>query len=400
MYFFVITGVLLFQLVMLTQGELGPCPIPWRLPCPAPPWPPTYNMQMSTQNYFSRSEGYYDNATVTFAALHGVIGIDWANHYELPMHREDTLAQQATFIKAVNPKTRIYVYRNSELALNVFDTGAKVMYDRSKNDWFVLFPNGTIYNDARIIDKYRMDQFCWDHRNPDAQDYFVNHYVGSAFTQSVTDGIFYDDDGGIWQEREHHPNYTDEYRQAVDAAQQVSLNRAWELGLKYDKHAWQAWLSPSVPTSADTVAGCVDKMKTAISMKNVPVTFPAMYNGACGSPWEQCKDLKQQLAAFLIARGDYWLFFTPTSWWKEGFEANYGVPLGVAYEPFPNFFVRKWSNCTVYLDCNNFASNIIFHSSATVVVDREEPTRDNSSLLKFLYFIYLHMCRFCRMFSF
>jgi hypothetical protein len=320
-------------------------------------------MQLSTQQYFGWSEGFYDNATVSFAAFHGVVGIDWTNYYGLPMHREDTLAQQAAIIKAVNPKTRVYVYRNSELALNIYDNAAKVMYDPSKTNWFVLNPNGTIYNDSRRIDNYRMDQFCWDHRNPEVQDYFVNYYVGSAFNQSIADGLFYDDDGGIWQERKIYPNYTEEYRLAVDAAQQVSLNRAWELGLQSGKHAWQAWLTPDIPTSRDNPVGCAEKMKIAMTMKNVPVTFPAMYNGACNKPWNECKDIKQQLAAFLIARGDYWLFFTPTTWWVEGFERDYGVPLGDAEEPFPNFFVRKWSNCTVYLDCNTFDSNITFPAS-------------------------------------
>jgi hypothetical protein len=322
-------------------------------------------MQLSTQYYFYASGEFYDNDTVAFAALHGVVGIDWANHNSLPMHREDTLAQQAVIIKAVNPKTRVFVYRQSELALNIFDNGAKVMYDPSKTNWFVLFPNGSIYNDSTRVADYRMDQFCWDHRNPDVRDYFVNYYVGSAFNQSVVDGIFYDDDGGIWQERHNYPDYPDEYRQAVDAAQQVSLNRAWELGLKSNKHAWQAWLTTGIPSSEDSPAACAQKMKKAISLKNVPVTFPGMYGGACNHPWDQCKDIKQQLAAFLIARGDYWLFFTPTTWWKEGFEKDYGVPVGDADELYPNFFVRKWSNCTVYLDCNNFASDIIFPASTT-----------------------------------
>jgi hypothetical protein len=98
-------------------------------------------------------------------------------------------------------------------------------------------------------------------------------------------------------------------------------------------------------------------------MKDVPVTFPALYNGACYQPWDQCKDLKQQLAAFLIARGDYWLFFTPNTWWADGFERDYGEPLGNAEEVVPNYFVRKWSNCTVHLDCNTFTSDIIFPAS-------------------------------------
>ena len=350
-------------------------------------------MQLSTQQYFYASEGFYDNATVSFAALHGVVGIDWANHYGLPMHREDTLAQQAAFIKAVNPKTRVFVYRQSELALNIFDTNAKVMYDPSTQaDWFVVFPNGTIYNDSTIVDNYRMDQFCWDHRNPKVQDYFVNQYIASAFNQSSVDGIFYDDDGGIWDERAHYPNYTEEYRQAVDAAQQVSLNRAWELGLKSNKHAWQAWLAPDIPTSTDAVNVCAEKMRNAISMKNVPVTFPAMYNGACNQPWEQCKDLKQQLAAFLIARGDYWLFFAPQTWWKEGLEGEYGVPLTDASEPLPNFFVRKWSNCTVYLDCNSFASDIIFPSSKKPV--KSPPTY--SLIRKYFELFYRSLCHVCR----
>jgi hypothetical protein len=320
-------------------------------------------MQLSTQQFLNPSEDFYDNATVAFAAKHAVVGIPWYNDYNLPMHREETLVIQAAYIKAVNPKTRIFVYRNAELALNIYDTCAKVMYDPSKTNWFVLFPNGTIYNDSTRIGNYRMDQFCWDHRNPDAQDYFVNYYVGSAFNQSIVDGVFYDDDGGIWAERSNYPNYPDEYRQAVDAAQQVSLKRAWELGLQSGKHAWQAWLTPTIPNSNDNPAVCAEKMKIAISMKNVPVSFPTMYNGACTQPWDQCKDIKQQLAAFLIARGDYWLFFTPTTWWAEGFERDYGVPLSDAEELFPNFFFRKWSNCTVYLDCNTFNSNIIFPAS-------------------------------------
>jgi len=109
MHFFTIIGLLMLQLMVLIQGALPPCSVPWRLPCPLPPWPATYNMQLSTQHYFGWSEGFYDNETVAFAALHGVIGIDWANHHGLPMHREDTLAQQAAIIKAVNPKTRGYV---------------------------------------------------------------------------------------------------------------------------------------------------------------------------------------------------------------------------------------------------------------------------------------------------
>jgi len=352
-----------FYLIHSISGTLPPCPMPWRLPCPLPPWPPTYDMQLSTQQYFYSSEGFYDNNTIEFAAKHGVIGIDWANHFGLPTHREETLAQQAAFIKAINPKTRVFVYRQSELALNIFDNGAKAMYDPTKADWFILFPNGSIYNDSTIVGNYRMDQFCWDHRNPAAQDYFVNYYVASAFNQSSVDGIFYDDDEGIWQERQHYPDYPDSYRRAIDAAQQISLNRAWELGLKYNKHSWQAWLSPDVPTAADSPSVCGQKMRHAISLKDVPTTFPAMYNGACYKPWQNCTDLKQQLAAFLIARGDYWLFFGPPTWWKEGFEVDYGVPTTNATELFPNFFFRQWTKATIYFDCNNFDSDIIFPTS-------------------------------------
>lgn len=379
--------IFLTQLIVSVRCTLSPCPGPWRLPCPLPPWPSTYNMQQSTQNYFYSSTEFYDNDTVAFAALHGVIGIDWANHYSTPTNREATLTQQASIIKSVNPNTRVFVYRQSELALNVFDNGAKVMYDPTKTNWFVLYPNGTIYNDSTRVGNYRMDQFCWDHRNPDVQDYFVNHYIASAFNESVIDGIFYDDDEGIWAERQNYPTYPDEYRRAVDAAQQVSLNRAWELGLQYKKHAWQAWLSPNMPRGEDLPSVCAMKMREAIALKDFPVTFPAMYNGACDKPWDQCPELKEQLAAFLIARGDYWLFFTPNTWWKEGFESDYGVPQGDAFEPYPNFFMRIWSNCTVYLDCNRFTSDIIF-SSSRKTIDEENSTFTHSSILRYFYTVH------------
>src|SRR5689334_18895884 len=121
MHSFTVIAVLILQLMILIQGDLGPCPMPWRLPCPLPPWPPTYNMQLSTQHFFYSSPEFYDNATVAFAALHGAIGLSWGNYYSLPMHRENTLAMQAAIIKAVNPNTRIFVYRQSELALNIYD---------------------------------------------------------------------------------------------------------------------------------------------------------------------------------------------------------------------------------------------------------------------------------------
>ena len=390
-----ITAVIV-HFITFIRSDLPPCSIEWRLPCPLPPWPPTYNMQLSTQNYFSSSKGFYNNATVMFAALHGVIGIDGSNHYGLPMHREDTLAQQAAIIKTVNPKTRVFVYRQSELALNIYDNGAKVMYDPTKTNWFVLFPNGTIYNDFNTVYNYRMDQFCWDHRNPEVQEYFVNYYLGSAFNQSVVDGVFYDDDTGIWQERAHFPDYPDSYREAIVAAQQISLKRAWELGLKSKKHAWQAWLSPDIPSVTDTPSMCAQKMRTAMTMKNVPVTFPAMYNGACSRPWDQCEGLEQQLAAFLIARGDYWLFFTPLTWWKEGFERDYGVPLGDGEEVFPNVFVREWSNCTVYLDCDTFSSDFIC-AKTTKSTDREGLSHDLLVVVKYFRYFYRLLCGFCRM---
>ncbi len=359
-----ITNLVLLWFASSAQCELPPCPYPWRLPCPLPPWPPTYNMQLSTQYFFGPTKEFFDNATLEFAALHGVVGIPWYNYYGHPVHREETLAQQAALIKAVNPKTRVFVYRQAELALNIYDTNAKVMYDPSKApNWFVLWPNGTIYNDSTIVDVFRMDQFCWDHRNPDVRDYWVHEYVASAFNQSVVDGIFYDDDGGIWAERQVHPNYTEDYRRAVAAATQISLNQALELGLAHGKHSWQAWLTPDMPNRNDTPTECTQKMRLAISLKDLPVNFPAMYNSECLSPWEQCPDLKQQLAAFLLARGDYWLFYTPITWWKEGFEADYGIPLGDCIEPIENLFVRQWSKCTVYLDCNTFESAIIVRSN-------------------------------------
>lgn len=77
-------------------------------------WKPTYNMSMSTIIMPCNTTGYFQpNA----AARYGIVDVDWSNAKKewasvQPMDCEERLVKQAHLIKAQNPHTKVWVYRN------------------------------------------------------------------------------------------------------------------------------------------------------------------------------------------------------------------------------------------------------------------------------------------------
>jgi len=77
-------------------------------------WAPTYNMSMSTIIMPCNTTGYFEPSA---AARYGIVDVDWSNAKRewanaKPMDCEERLVQQARLIKAENPHTRVWVYRN------------------------------------------------------------------------------------------------------------------------------------------------------------------------------------------------------------------------------------------------------------------------------------------------
>jgi hypothetical protein len=81
----------------------------------------------------------------------GLLSIDWSNWKGFgesdgwakasPMDCEERLAQQAAITAAVSPSTRVFVYRNSILALPWFSSVRAKLQDPDYSNWFLSFPH-------------------------------------------------------------------------------------------------------------------------------------------------------------------------------------------------------------------------------------------------------------------
>eukprot|EP01051_Picozoa_sp_SAG22_P036431 SAG22_NODE_17645_length_301_cov_0.762376_1_plen_81_part_01 len=73
-------ALLLAVTVRANCGGGGMSP-PQNMPCPLPPWPPTFNMTLSTFIMPARNEGYLHQWGETWERIrdYGIIDVDWSN---------------------------------------------------------------------------------------------------------------------------------------------------------------------------------------------------------------------------------------------------------------------------------------------------------------------------------
>ena len=134
-------------LVLLTAGAL-------------PKWEPTYDMSLSTIVMPCNYSGYTDPA---LAAKFGIVDFDWSNAKALwansgPMDCEERLVEQAQMVKAINPRSRVMVYRNLVKALPWYSSVREKMLDPSYAGWFLRFkPGGTWGNGTWHMDPCSTD---------------------------------------------------------------------------------------------------------------------------------------------------------------------------------------------------------------------------------------------------
>jgi len=98
---------------------------------------------------------YTGMLNATNVAQFGIVDIDWSNAKSLwvhpPMLDEELLVEQASLVKAANPNTRVWVYRNLVKALPWFTSVREKISDITYTDWFLkfipggYFPNGSYH---------------------------------------------------------------------------------------------------------------------------------------------------------------------------------------------------------------------------------------------------------------
>ena len=165
------------------------------------------------------------------AARYGIADFDWSTGREIwaneqPMDNAGVLIRQAAMVKAVNPNTHVWVYRNLVKALSWYeDVGAKLS-DPAYSGWFLRFdPKRSNYSSPPCTEgvcstayhsqdqtpehltgrkecKAKCDcgavpcgEYLWDHRNASLREWLVSHHVMGALgmANENVSGFYFDD---------------------------------------------------------------------------------------------------------------------------------------------------------------------------------------------------------------
>lgn len=116
-----------------------------------PPWPPTYNMTLSTVVMPCNYTGLFDTS---FSSRFGLVDYDWSNSKlqwanSQPMDPEERLIQQATLSHEMNPSSKTFIYRNLVHADNWMTTVREKLDDPAYSGFFVKFkPGGSLPNNT------------------------------------------------------------------------------------------------------------------------------------------------------------------------------------------------------------------------------------------------------------
>ena len=121
----------------------GPLTWPLRHPRSTKRWgPPTWNMSMSTIMMPCNTSGAFDSE---LAAQYGIVDLDWSNMRaqwanDAPMDDNARLLEQVRSIKARNPRTHTWIYRNLVKALSWYKDVGEKLADPAYSGWFLARP--------------------------------------------------------------------------------------------------------------------------------------------------------------------------------------------------------------------------------------------------------------------
>ena len=332
-----------------------------------PPWPSTYNMSLSTIIMPCNYTGYMD---AEFAAKWGLVDFDWSNGKQLwanakPMNCQELLVDQVKQVKAINPSTKTFVYRNLVKALPWYTDVRLKLDDPQYSGWFLKFRDdgkGTGYFSNPCTEKkcsifyHDQDQtpehphgdgsckdecdcgtnpcgeYLWDHRNSSLRSYLINEFVlgpDGVGNQNI-DGVFLDD---AWHDKQQpHASWwpkvgfcsadkiggpTEEYPNCtldMGLTQQdtIDLTAAWkdtisEVQKKIVQAGgfnWQLFTqSTDLPSNTETCIKYFQDACQADGGKRYDV--PWVYQFTDPDAGRLLPNVTSDLATFLLARGDY-----------------------------------------------------------------------------------------------
>jgi len=344
-----------------------------------PPWPPTYNMAMSTILMPCNSEGWFDSS---FAAKFGIASYDWSNAKALwskakPMNCEETLVTQAEATKKINPDTHVWVYRNIVKALPWFSSVRAKLEDPKYWGWFLHYKNASgntattnLYHDfgqtpgGDCGNNVQCGEYLFDHRNDTLREFLINEYIVSqnGVLNPAIDGIFLDDNWSADGPAEEDPKCIEII--GLSKADITNLTNAWRATqeaiytalITHKAYVWQL-LTDTMGSNNFTRSQCTQWVQQNCG-PNTPFTQ---------RPFVLSLDktaVEQYLAMFLLVRGPYaWLGWAWSGcggpWVRPPqLDVDYGAPTSDCKQTQPGIFTREYSKASITMDCPHFQATI------------------------------------------
>ena len=338
--------------------------------CPLPPWPAAYAMNESTVVQPCNASGYWSYPGVQF----GLLSFDWSNAKEVWSQNPDDktncsemLVEQARRIKQSSQnRTRVFVYRNFELALEWIRGQRSAMLDQSKQDFFLRYQTGPkageVYDESQFNG---LKQFFWNFTNPEAVEFFISEATGPDAIGNVwVDGIFTDDVDGTFQEHgaaARAMGLTAAEQLAIVNANNAAYDKIIEALVAAGGYDWQAFGSEDgtsglLPSSA---SNCAATMRKLCAPGNPDRAAARLVSSDGGTD--------EAVAGFLIARGTHW-------WLGSGWagcsdepkgahprsDLDPGTPTTDCAEVTPGVFSRTYANGKATLDCVSYKATLDF----------------------------------------
>ena len=300
-------------------------------------------------------------------------------------HRGNTTSCEAAsrdncrLLKANGKATRCMIYHNWELALEWLESQRAAMYDPTKKDLFLQWPNGTLYARGSYPNGIGMMLF-WNYSNPAAGDYVISSIMASVNGSDV-DGTFTDDSSGGFPEHGYVEQdlgssfnltqfYEDSNRTYVKLVETLTAagKTNWQSLSRGRGSGSMSRSLGGLTFSNRTSTSCGDYVRGMCALAKAQPKHTLLMSGPCGESSKngqiRCPHTNQTVAAFLIVRpelawlGDGWESDDAT--WNPMYKLQPGVPEGACVESKPGVFSRKWSNGEVQLDCNEWSAELPF----------------------------------------
>jgi hypothetical protein len=332
-------------------------------------------MNLSTVAQPCNASGYF-----TQGGEFGMVSFDWSNAKEIWSKNKNTvtncsemLVEQAKEVKKVSPGTKVFVYRNFELALEWIRGQRQHMLDPSKAGYFLQYQTGPKKGQVYDEDQFNgLHQFFWDFRNESAVDAFVADAVGpDAVGNAAVDGIFTDDVNGDFQEHGHaiaSMGFTKEVEAEIIDANQRAYTKIITALIAKKGYNWQAFGAGDgvshnpLPTDQASCKAAMQSLCPLGKLQKDPALLGAGGKADTHLP-------KQTVAAFMIVRGPFWWLGTgwqgctdkPSTWQEDPLlQIDPGTPAGVCKETSDGVFSRTYTKGTATLDCNIWTATLDF----------------------------------------